>query len=186
MDMKNIIISAIVVAAVGLVIAIVLSIAERYSLLRLTKKSLPFVSCSRATTAVPAVMQAVMRLQKQLLRVKHLLRPARRQVSRAQIKLHRLWALRQARLFAKQPMSGARARVTTENRIITISERKPAKALKLRSTEAKCPAATAVSATAAVLRYATIMPCALLTARRLLKANCALPAVSASRRVRRS
>lgn len=65
MSLHNILIATGIVAAVGLIIAIVLSIAEKAFHVDVDEKRLPFANALPATTAAPAAMRGATHLQRQ-------------------------------------------------------------------------------------------------------------------------
>ena len=89
MEIKNIIIASAVVAIVGLIIAILLSVAEKIFHVEVDEKESG--RHLQVIIAVLAAMQDVTRWQKQLPKAKHRLMPAHLQVSQVLIKLLKLW-----------------------------------------------------------------------------------------------
>ena len=90
MEIKNIIIASAVVAIVGLIIAILLSVAEKIFHVEVDEKEIK-IRHLQVIIAVLAAMQDVTRWQKQLPKAKHRLMPAHLQVSQVLIKLLKLW-----------------------------------------------------------------------------------------------
>lgn len=91
MEIKNIIIASAVVAIVGLIIAILLSVAEKIFHVEVDEKEIKSGRHLQVIIAVLAAMQDVTRWQKQLPKAKHRLMPAHLQVSQVLIKLLKLW-----------------------------------------------------------------------------------------------